>query len=994
MFATDLFTKLYSFALHRNKLVFLGVVATTFFVFNIVLILHCLNPTVNQKSYSLTQQKLLPNTEGSRVHQCSNTFTNDALAISAFDRMKSEMCREKLGKFLCSLKENLGWPVEKINNTCAASFDPSKVYSHIGCFIDDVNSRLLDGFKYEFKEHNSMEKCVQACLRAGFVYAGLEYSTECFCGNTIENGQDQEIDNKHCQTYLCPNLSASYCGGFNAISVYSTGVIATPKQMPKFVPLPAQVQSGNEANLNSVRILFVLQLNGRNSRQVKRLLKMIYRPNHLYYVHVDARQEYMFNEMVEVQKVLEKAGAKNFHVAKQRLSTIWGGSSFRHALLSLDELEYNLFRNMGMNFLSSHGYNTANFLKKQGFNYYFMECEQRMWRIGSKRDYPHNMRLDGGSDWVIVHRDLALFSISNETLPQQVRISFSTILLPLEGFFHTLALNSHFCTKVIYKNLRLTNWKRKQGCRCATLKNIVDWCGCSPLAIHSNEGRFDVQKCQDRTQFFGRKFDALVDIDSISAAERQVLRFKKHDLPASDSFNSTWLNFFRLQEDIDHPNQNLYAYWARLLFSKVIEGSKSVKNTCFYKSLREIFAYKASAGNEVLVGLVLQLSCGLYMEILLQRNNSGSIALESPLIHSHGFDYKLEDISYGSGLDLKEEIFRDFTALVDVNRGKLTVLWHWDRVEGHQSGEKTTINSTSPQVVVHLLDASGRLTQEQIVEPYDSINYSQFVDFETANFTNNQPGIWTAKIYFSTNMLAEIEFPVFPALDLERSSLDDADEEIFKKLITRFYNTKNMFDLKELLLRLAPLTAKLNPSSSSGSNIIQDLKALVGMVTQSTFHKFATLPDPVPFKSRLRAPIYFLPVHETADYESSIVGFRCAGDKIPLHNHPNMFGFVKAIRGKILVSSFSWMHPNDEDVLVNEKRNDFKCVGRRPVKCEGSLLLSVSDQPDEAVAVLGPLQGNIHSVQAVEDGAAFFDLLVPGTKSLYAIITPMKFRIQ
>lgn len=37
---------------------------------------------------------------------------------------------------------------------------------------------------------------------------------------------------------------------------------------------------------------------------------------------------------------------------------------------------------MGMSFLSKHGYNTANFINKQGFNYYFMECENRMWRVG------------------------------------------------------------------------------------------------------------------------------------------------------------------------------------------------------------------------------------------------------------------------------------------------------------------------------------------------------------------------------------------------------------------------------------------------------------------------------------------------------------------------------------------------------------------------------------------------------------------------------------
>ncbi len=44
-----------------------------------------------------------------------------------------------------------------------------------------------------------------------------------------------------------------------------------------------------------IRIVFLLQFNGRDSRQVKRLLKMIYSPHHFYYIHVDRRQLFMYN---------------------------------------------------------------------------------------------------------------------------------------------------------------------------------------------------------------------------------------------------------------------------------------------------------------------------------------------------------------------------------------------------------------------------------------------------------------------------------------------------------------------------------------------------------------------------------------------------------------------------------------------------------------------------------------------------------------------------
>lgn len=49
----------------------------------------------------------------------------------------------------------------------------------------------------------------------------------------------------------------------------------------------------------------------------------------------------------------------------------------------------------------------------------------------------------------------------------------------LKSFFHTVLRNSAFCQSFTDNNLHLTNWRRKQGCRCQ-YKHIVDWCGCSP----------------------------------------------------------------------------------------------------------------------------------------------------------------------------------------------------------------------------------------------------------------------------------------------------------------------------------------------------------------------------------------------------------------------------------------------------------------------------------------------------------------------------------
>jgi hypothetical protein len=55
-----------------------------------------------------------------------------------------------------------------------------------------------------------------------------------------------------------------------------------------------------------------------------------------------------------------------------------------------------------------------------------------------RNNYPKFLRVDGGSDWVIIHRDFAKFAISDLEVPTQLRKMFTSILLPLEGFFHTV----------------------------------------------------------------------------------------------------------------------------------------------------------------------------------------------------------------------------------------------------------------------------------------------------------------------------------------------------------------------------------------------------------------------------------------------------------------------------------------------------------------------------------------------------------------------------
>ena len=72
-------------------------------------------------------------------------------------------------------------------------------------------------------------------------------------------------------------------------------------------PLPfSSTSPGKGGRTDKVRIVFVLTVNGRAVRQVRRLLKAIYHKDHYYYIHVDAVSplSYLFNVLAVLSSIL------------------------------------------------------------------------------------------------------------------------------------------------------------------------------------------------------------------------------------------------------------------------------------------------------------------------------------------------------------------------------------------------------------------------------------------------------------------------------------------------------------------------------------------------------------------------------------------------------------------------------------------------------------------------------------------------------------------
>ncbi|KAJ1359114.1 Catalyzes the first step in biosynthesis of glycosaminoglycan [Parelaphostrongylus tenuis] len=444
-------------------------------------------------------------------------------------------------------------------------------------------------------------------------------------------------------------------------------------------------------------------------------------------------------------------------------------------VLTLHELEMQLRSNPQKSYLSSHGYNTARFIQKQGFDFVFVECENRMWRIGRRNEFPRNLRVDGGSDWVILHRDFAEYSISDDELPVKLRSLFSNVILPVESFFHTLSYNSQFCDSTIGSNLRLTNWNRKQGCRCESLKKVVDWCGCSPLVFKKEHVyKFSLKNAIAKSFYIARKFESLVDIDAIALAEEQAMRDRPHLLHTDDvMFNVTFVNHYKA--DVDGYSEP-FSMMAKSLLSMYSKDMRFVS-----LSRIDVVKMHSSAPHQMIFAIQTD-SFDMPLQLLVEGKSVSEIL--SPAI-TDGF--KLEAIMAGMDIDHKEEFFRGITAYADLNSSP-TVAVRWSRVPGTVTSVNET-TKTSPSVRYVWRGPDSKPVVTQILEPYDSIRGIQFatLNLQRLNATNLQAGLWSVVVQAgedvgeSPDVLATVWFPVY--------STDDPN--LFHSLVRKFFVLKD-----------------------------------------------------------------------------------------------------------------------------------------------------------------------------------------------------------
>uniref|UniRef100_UPI00358FF475 xylosyltransferase 1-like isoform X2 n=1 Tax=Myxine glutinosa TaxID=7769 RepID=UPI00358FF475 len=550
-----------------------------------------------------------------------------------------------------------------------------------------------------------------------------------------------------------------------------------PKVLPRFCQFEGKVMQSVQWSEDAsqtlvpgeqpVRIAFMLVVHGRAARQLSRLLKAIYHRDHFYYIHVDERSSYLHRE---VQRMA--SGYGNVRVAPWLMSTIWGGASLltmylrcMSDLLAMKDWSWDFFINLSAtdypirtneqlvaflsqyrdkNFLKSHGRDNNRFVKKQGLDRVFLECDTHMWRLGD-RTIPEGIVVDGGSDWFALNRRFVDYVVTTENeLVSQLKRFYSYTLLPAESFFHTVLENSEHCETLVDNNLRITNWNRRLGCKCQ-YKHIVDWCGCSPNDFKPQD--FHRFQQTARPTFFARKFEPVVNQEVIQQLDTYLWGGLP---PGTPGLIAYWESVWEEEDGLAVLSDIALTMYGALIALGLHRAAAAPQQqisaeSCRYEAIGHPSAVHLYFNADAFQGFLV------HQHVIDASGRALTVeAWIAPRRFFHVLDPtgdtgRLLSVEVSTDWDPKERIFRNFGALLGPFDEPVAVQ-RWSR------GRNLT-------TTVAWIDPAGVIaaTYDVHVEPDSDVTH-----YKPPLRQPLRPGIWTVRLLQRWAPLAETRFLVSP----------------------------------------------------------------------------------------------------------------------------------------------------------------------------------------------------------------------------------------
>ncbi|KAK5644456.1 hypothetical protein RI129_005756 [Pyrocoelia pectoralis] len=122
-----------------------------------------------------------------------------------------------------------------------------------------------------------------------------------------------------------------------------------------------------------------------------------------------------------------------------------------------------------------------------------------------------------------------------------------------------------------------------------------------------------------------------------------------------------------------------------------------------------------------------------------------------------------------------------------------------------------------------------------------------------------------------------------------------------------------------------------------------------------------------------KAPVTYIDIFEDSNVSLGIFILK-PGMRLPLHDHPQMYGLIKVIAGTIKISSFSLkIEVQGKQTLPHTTRMESESV---IAEKNVDVIVDVNSEP----CILDPYKGNLHEIESVNGPAAFLDVLAPPYK--------------
>ncbi|PPR00539.1 hypothetical protein CVT24_005513 [Panaeolus cyanescens] len=143
-------------------------------------------------------------------------------------------------------------------------------WSYIGCYEDSLERVLDRGFLYRNAGDMTVVSCISYCQSNAFSISGLQWGSECFCGNSIRAGATQKAESE-CGM-ACAGDAGQRCGEFWRMNIYqvqslpaapsSSRSTKTLLRITSSPPIQAPAQSSSTSTPSSIAITSTSSLEG------------------------------------------------------------------------------------------------------------------------------------------------------------------------------------------------------------------------------------------------------------------------------------------------------------------------------------------------------------------------------------------------------------------------------------------------------------------------------------------------------------------------------------------------------------------------------------------------------------------------------------------------------------------------------------------------------------------------------------------------------------